>query len=80
VSSPIRLWLSRHDSWEAWVAEHGDGTFTAWACRAGSDAVAIYVEDSFEQACAAACFDLQRLAPEHTCGPQCNQWEPRPLP
>ena len=77
---PIRLWLSEHDGWEAWVAQHDDGTFTAWACRAGENARALYIEDSFEHACAAASFDLQRLSHHETCGPSCTGWDERAVP
>jgi hypothetical protein len=59
----IRLWISTHDNgWEAWVAQHVDGTFTAWAWRSTENAVATYIEDSFEHGCAAARFDLGRLS------------------
>ena len=66
---PLRLWVSAHDNgWEAWVAQHYDGTFTAWACRATDNAVATYLEDSFEHGCAAAMFDLGRLSDHEECG------------
>ena len=75
---PIRLWVSTHDNgWEAWVAQHDDGTFTAWACRATENAVALYIEDSFEHGCAAAAFDLGRLSGHEGCGPNCTTWQER---
>ena len=75
---PIRLWVSTHDNgWEAWIAQHDDGTFTAWACRATQDAVATYIEDDFEHACAAALFDLGRLSGHHVCGASCTTWHER---
>jgi hypothetical protein len=74
----IRLWVSTHDNgWEAWVAQHDDGTFTAWACRATEDAIATYIEDSFEHACAAALFDLSRLSGHGACGPNRTTWQER---
>ena len=77
----IRLWVSTHENgWEAWVAQHDDGTFTAWACRATEDAVANYIEDSFEHACAAAAFDLSRLSGHDVCSPNCTTWEEREAP
>jgi hypothetical protein len=77
----LRLWVSSHENgWEAWVAEHADGTFTAWACPAAGNAVATYIEDSFENACAAAHFDLGRLSRHRKCGTGCGSWEPRPAP
>jgi hypothetical protein len=77
-SAPIRLWVSTHaNGWEAWVAEHGDGTFTSWACRAKDDAIATYIEDSFEHACAAASFDLARLSRHDVCTAECSGWEMR---
>jgi hypothetical protein len=76
--SPIRLWVSEHNGWEAWVAQHDDGTFTAWACRTTENAVALYVEDNFEHACAAALFDLARLSDHDTCEPTCTGWHERP--
>jgi len=77
-TEPIRLWVSTHDNgWEAWIAHHDDGTFTAWACRATQDAVATYIEDSFEHACAAALFDLGRLSGHHVCGASCTTWQER---
>jgi hypothetical protein len=72
----FRLWLSEHDGYEAWVAEHEDGTFTARACRARAS----YIEDSFEHACAPALFGLARLSHHETCGPSCTAWQERPLP
>ena len=52
----VRLWVSSHDSgWEAWVAQHDDGRFTAWAFRATEDAVANSIEDSFEQGAPRLC-------------------------
>jgi hypothetical protein len=77
---PIRLWVSEHDGWEAWIAELDDGTFMAWACRASENAVALYIEDSFEHACAAAAFDLVRLSQHDTCGLNCSGWQERPVP
>lgn len=75
---PIRLWVSTHENgWEAWVAQHYDGTFTAWACRATDNAVATYIEDSFEHGCAAAMFDLGRLSDHEECGPSCTTWQAR---
>jgi hypothetical protein len=77
----IRLWVSTHSNgWEAWVAQHDDGTFTCWACRPTEDAVALYIEDSFEHACAAAMFDLGRLSRHEACGPDCRTWEEREPP
>ena len=77
-SAPIRLWVSTHaNGWEAWVAEHGDGTFTSWACRVKDDAIATYIEDSFEHACAAATFDLARLSDHDVCTSGCSDWELR---
>ena len=74
----LRLWVSAHDNgWEAWVAQLSDGTFTAWACRATENAVATYIEDTFEHACAAAHFDLARLSDHETCGPGCASWADR---
>jgi hypothetical protein len=77
---PIRLWLSEHDGWEAWVAQLDDGTFMAWACRGGENAEARYIEDTFEHACAAAGFDLARLSHHETCGPNCTAWQEREAP
>ena len=79
--TPIRLWFSEHNNgWEAWVAQLGDGTFTAWACPAKENAVATYIEDTFEHACAAAHFDLVRLSRHDACGPGCTSWEQRAEP
>ena len=79
--SPIRLWLSAHNNgWEAWVAQLSDGTFTAWACPALQNAIATYIEDTFEHACAAAHFDLARLSGHDTCGPGCESWTARETP
>ena len=76
--SALQLWLSDHENgWEAWVAQLSDGTFTAWACPARENAVAIYIEDTFEHACAAAHFDLARLSGHETCGPGCISWTER---
>jgi hypothetical protein len=78
---PLRLWVSTHDNgWEAWIARHDDGTFTAWACRATENAVALYIEDSFEHACAAAMFDLSRLSQHDACSAGCRTWEEREPP
>ena len=80
-TQPIRLWASTHQNgWEAWVAEHWDGTFAGWACPATNDAVAIYIEDSFENATAAALFDLRRLSDHDGCGPTCTSWQEREPP
>jgi hypothetical protein len=80
-SQTIRLWISEHNNgWEAWVAELGDGTYTAWACPAKENAVATYIEDSFRNACAAAAFDLVRLSRHDACGPGCTAWEERAQP
>ena len=74
----IRLWVSAHDNgWEAWIAQHHDGTFTAWACPTAQNAVATYIEDSFEDACAAALFDLQRLSDHDACSHRCSSWHER---
>jgi len=71
-----RLWVSTHDNgWEAWIAASDDGTFTSWACPAGQNAVATYIEDSFDHACASALFDLSRLSGHRECGPQCTGWQ-----
>jgi hypothetical protein len=79
--TPLRLWVSTHENgWEAWIAQTGDGTFTAWACLAGENAVATYIEDSFDHACASAMFDLSRLANHHSCGPTCVSWHERSAP
>jgi hypothetical protein len=81
TTPPLRLWVSSHENgWEAWVAEHADGTFTAWACRVTENAVATYIEDSFEHGCAAAHFDLARLSGHRVCGAGCSSWEPRDSP
>ena len=73
---PIQLWVSEHNNgWEAWVAQLGDGTFTAWACPTKENAVATYLEDTFERACAAAHFDLVRLTGHEECGPGCGSWQ-----
>ena len=78
---PIRLWMSEHNNgWEAWVALLGDGTYTSWACPARENAIATYIEDSFNTACAAASFDLVRLSGHVTCGPGCTSWEERADP
>jgi hypothetical protein len=80
-SHQIRLWVSTHDNgWEAWVAEHDDETYTAWACPATENAVAIYIEDSFKHACAAALFDLGRLSRHENCGASCTGWQERQPP
>jgi hypothetical protein len=77
-TQPIRLWVSTHDNgWEAWVAQLDDGTFTAWACLATENAIATYIEDSFEDGCAAALFDLGRLSGHEVCGPTCTPWQER---
>ena len=78
-TEPIRLWVSTHDNgWEAWVTQHDDGTFTAWACRATENAAAgLYIEDTFEHACAAALFDLGRLSGHQVCGASCTMWQER---
>ena len=79
--TPLRLWVSTHENgWEAWIAQTGDGTFTAWACLAGENAVATYIEDSFDHACASAMLDLSRLAYHHSCGPTCVSWQERSAP
>jgi hypothetical protein len=78
---PIRLWVSEHNNgWEAWVAQLGDGTYTAWACPVKENAVATYIEDSFNNACAAAHFDLMRLSRHDACGPGCTAWEEKGQP
>ena len=78
---PIRLWVSPHENgWEAWIARQEDGTFAAWACRATEDATAIYIEDSYEHATAAAEFDLRRLSDHDLCGPGCGGWDEREPP
>jgi len=75
---PIRLWVSTHENgWEAWIAQMRDGTFTAWACLAGQNAVATYIEDSFEHGCAGALFDLGRLSGHQVCGANCTTWQER---
>ena len=80
-TQPIRLWTSTHQNgWEAWVAQHWDGTFAGWACPATEDAVAIYIEDSYEHASAAALFDLRRLSDHDVCGPTCSGWQEREPP
>jgi hypothetical protein len=77
----IRLWVASHgNGWEAWVAEHEDGTFTAWACPVGANAIALSIEDSFENACAAAAFDLARFSQHDQCGPTCSGWSEREPP
>jgi len=77
---PVRLWVSEHDGWEAWVAEHDDGTFTAWAGHPPDYFPALYNEDSFEHACKRALFELARLNHHQTCGPGCTGWYERDLP
>lgn len=81
-AEPIRrLWVSAHgNGWEAWVAQHRDGTFTAWACPLGANAAAHYVEDSFETAIGAAVFALRQLSQHDQCGPTCAGWSEREPP
>lgn len=76
-----RLWVSSHEGgWEAWVAQHDDLTFSAWACRRLGNAVSLYIEDCYEHATAAAEFSLRRLSDHEVCGPKCKGWEERALP
>ena len=56
------------------MAQLRDGTFTAWAWLTNENAVATYIEDSFDHACAAAHFDLASLSGHETCGPGCSSW------
>ncbi len=63
-----RLWAAVHSNgWETWIAERDDGTYAAWACRAGENAFDVYVEDTFENAAAAALFRLASLSEHAAC-------------
>lgn len=76
-----RLWAAAHDNgWETWIAEREDGTYAAWACRAGENASSIYVEDTFEHAAAAALFRLARLSEHDACAAGCGAWTEREPP